>query len=82
MESLDNLCVWYHSECQKAQLPNLKNDKCNGYNHPTCFAYLSVKALEELSIKEIKDLRNKAKTTNYLEVKLENDKTEKDGDKK
>jgi len=44
---LDSLCIWFYCECKKAQLPHYKNDKCNGYNHPECFAYLTVGILEE-----------------------------------
>jgi len=45
-EKLNNICVWYHCECQKAQLPHYKKDKCDGYNHPDCFAYISAAELD------------------------------------
>jgi hypothetical protein len=60
-QDLSDKCIWYELECKKAKLPY--HDKCNGYNMPQCFAYLSPKMQDE-RLKEFDD-KQKMKNGDY-----------------
>ena len=45
-KDLDHRCIWYESECSKANIPRFR--ECGGYNNSMkCFAYLSQNMIKE-----------------------------------